>query len=222
MHGDNDDDDDNYSSESYDSLNVIEELVEYLYAKFQNVSLMDNNKHSAEELLDNFPKDEIFPNQDYYKPLFEEFKRALTEELPKEELNSENLYDTKCNLILALFLVNLSKQLSLHILKEISVFACFLRRALNEYGWDIKRNESQNLRHLEYCETQNGRDILELTNQFITDLVGDYIRDLKPNELQLIKEEHINTHMIKLTQYFCNWIYFRKYTNSQLQLNNDD
>jgi hypothetical protein len=53
------------------------------------------------------------------------------------------------------------------------VYVCLLRKALNEHGWRILNKINKN--DTEFCDSNSPREIIEISNKFVTEYFLEYI-----------------------------------------------
>lgn len=86
------------------------------------------------------------------------------------------LFDVKCDKVFALFIYQVSRHLRESVLKEIVMYVCLLRRALNEKGWELLEQLGQGDCEREggegvFCEMNSAKYLLEISNDFITEIL---------------------------------------------------
>ena len=164
-----------------------------------------------------------------YSPLLEKLKIYLkfenNEEDKKEEnisdeiletKNNEGIYTINCNQIFAKFLFIICRYISQECFSEICFFICLYRKCLNEV---LKKKDSD---PEDFCENNNGENIIEVCNEFILNYVVKYMKE--ENKFNIFGNfEKTLDHSIRLLQQFCEWLYINCYTNSKIELiNNQD
>ena len=193
---------------------------------------------NSKAAYDLFPK-EYFKTEDEYMGIYKHLDEFAKDKnaVKKEEIDKDtDLKKTKCNRIFAIFLFNMCKSICPKAYREYSVFIAFLRKALNAFGWKLKERlvkenkideNSTKEREKEYCEENTGENILEISNEFIIEYLPTYIHECKmkfpdvKNFILVGNTEEQMKNTIKLTHFFCNWLFANKYTNSKLVLSND-
>jgi hypothetical protein len=73
-----------------------------------------------------------------------------------------------------------------------------------------QEEESKEAESTEFCDKFSGRDIPDITNDFITVYLPMYLESEeykdKISKFKLIKKENVDSIIIKITCYFCNWL----------------
>lgn len=178
----------------------------------------------------NFPK-EIFKNEEDYQTILN-----ILNEIDKNQRNllafkeKEKTQQTReliwppitCNKIFCKFLYEISKYLKIGAYKEMVLFICLLRKALNMIGW--RQNQSNGEEKIqEFCEYNNADQILEYSNEFITKFLPVLLNEYEDIDLEFIgKGENKIKNSIFLTQYFANWLHCNNYTKVKIQLNYEE
>lgn len=70
----------------------------------------------------------------------------------------EGIVRTRCNLVFALFIYNVGKHLKGYALREVILYCCLFRKALNEKGWMILHELGLN----EMSAEQNDQEFCEI------------------------------------------------------------
>ncbi len=100
------------------------------------------------------------------------------------------------------------------------LFVLFIRKALNEkyeqqnkdcFNFEMKQEEeTKDQDNTEFCDRFPGRDIPDITNDFITVYLPSYLDSEefkeKVSKFKLLKKENVDSIIIKVTCYFCNWL----------------
>ena len=127
---------------------------------------------------------------------------------------------------MAIFILEMSQHLRKEFYQEFVFFILMYRRALNKVGWETKAallQRPQAKENIEFCETNNGEYIPEICNDFITDLLPEYLKDYDVPGFKAIGPEDTSMkNAIQLTKHFCNWLNYNKYTYSRLVLNPEE
>ncbi|KRX07409.1 Insulin-like growth factor binding protein, N-terminal [Pseudocohnilembus persalinus] len=123
--------------ESYEmeALNVIEELLLYIYSSVNSSILLENTNLTAEQLKNAFPQSNFFGenNEKEYKPIFDKFQMIVDQQGNfDEEIGPDGLFDTNINTILANFLYQFSLQAQEYLIQEMGFYVCMLRKSLNK------------------------------------------------------------------------------------------
>ena len=138
------------------------------------------------------------------------------------------LKKTNMNKVFAIFIYQIGRHLKPHFYKEFVFFLMMYRRALNEIGWALK-GETLNTaipeheRRFEFCAVNTGEYASDVCNDFITDKWGEYLTQYELSGFKVIKPDTESTkNAVFLTQHFCNWLHAQRYSNSRLQINDDE
>ncbi|EGR28029.1 zinc carboxypeptidase family protein, putative [Ichthyophthirius multifiliis] len=184
---------DNLSTDSNDAINIIEELVLYLFESLNNdisIILNENDQLSFEQIKQAFPIDKFNNNLSDYLVIQQHLQQICIGNFEEGQLNEDGLYDTK---------------------------------SLNEKGWVMLQEQQLEIPlHEEFCNFNNAQHVLEISNEFVTEILPRYLDQFDLNDFRVIKKQNLYKQIVNLTKYFCNWLYAKKYTNSVLQMNNDD
>ena len=147
-----------------------------------------------------------------------------SEESDIEEINNE-IKETKCNKIFAIFIYQIGKYLNSNCFKEICIFICFFRKVLNLEGWKLKNEKSSE----EFCEKNNGEYIPYACNKYISEYLQIFCEEEYKNEIQNLKiigfSDNQKLNVVYLIQHFTNWLYSNMYTSFKIFLildNSDD
>lgn len=129
------------------------------------------------------------------------------------------------NKIFAVFIYHIGRFLTPRFYREFVFFLMLYRKALNEIGWQIKsevlnQGIPDSERRVEFCAINNGEYAPEICNDFITEKWPDYIPNYNLENFKVIGLDTKNA--VVLTQHFCNWLNAQKYTNSKLQINEEN
>lgn len=149
-----------------------------------------------------------------------------------ENKNENNLRTTICNKILAYFILDNMAELDQIAFKELCVFTCFYRKALNEHGYEAVEKLLVSWNHPnptmdrkeEFCEKKEGFYILEVCNDLIEKNLKDYAKTMinqnSLQELRVFKSIDENFRdIVSLFLYFASWLKKNCFTNSRLTLN---
>jgi len=138
------------------------------------------------------------------------------------------LKKTNLNKIFAVFLYCIGRQLREDFYREFAFFLMMYRKALNEIGWIIKAEVtslpvSDIEKRIEFCAINNGEYAPDICNDFITDKWSEYIPHYNLNGFKVLGgDTEMTKNAVFLTQHFCNWLNTQRYTNSRLQINEDN
>lgn len=180
--------------------------------------------------VQDFPLAVFKDREDEYQAVYDCLKQMHSRrEQYEEPLSSQTeLKLTPINRIMAIFILEVSQYLRKEFYKEFVFFVLMYRRALNAIGWETRAKLLQRpavKENRQFCETSNGEYMPEICNDFITDLLPEYLKeyDLAGFGFKVIgpEESKIKTAIL-LTMHFCNWLNYNKYTCSRLVLNPDD
>ena len=186
-------------------------------------------KKSPVDPVEDFPVDIFDGQEEDYAIVYEHLKQIKKEGIAVPEVidPKSQLKQTPINWLFAIFLNEVSKHLTKEIYREVAFFVLMYRRALNKIGWEIKAKVSKKPiagETGEFCETSNnGEFITEICNVFIGDLLPEFIREYDTTGFKVLgfgTERMRNA--IHLTEHFCNWMNFQKYTYAKLVPNLED
>ncbi|EGR30837.1 hypothetical protein IMG5_122700 [Ichthyophthirius multifiliis] len=227
------------SLEQSEQADILEDLLNFL-------DTIDKNYH--QKLSDIFPT--IFfdcKSENEYKVLLDGIKNLEDDSLNYlvEQLDSKgDLKKTPMNKIFVLFINYIAKGISNLALKEIIIFLCFYRKALNQYGWNAleqKLNSNLNeefgeqqqqntnnqnlitidpqLREQEFCQVNNGDDCFLICNDFIIEILPSYLQEYSTESLNIIgpSDEQLK-NAVYIIQHFANWLFNNRYTNTKLSI----
>lgn len=151
-------------------------------------------------------------------------KTIGTEDFDKET----GLKKTTLNKIFAIFIYYIGRNLTQEFYVEFVFFLMMYRRALNEIGWLIKSEVtstqvSEVEKRSEYCAVNNGEFAPDICNDFITDKWAEYLPQYNLTGFKVVGIDTESTkNAVFLTQHFCNWLHTQRYTNSRLQINDEN
>jgi hypothetical protein len=96
------------------------------------------------------------------------------------------------------------------------------RQGLNDLGW--QKLEAKNLdikgKNLEFCEVNNGEFAPEICNEFASELLPKYLKKCNIMGMELLGLEDVQRkNSIYFIMHFCNWLFFKFYTNEKITLN---
>jgi hypothetical protein len=121
-------------------------------------------------------------------------------------LEKDNL---SCDDIFAIFILDISRTLSLKFLKNLLIFIKNLRDCMNIIGWEIL-SEYKSLRYeptiLDFTSVKNAECLPDLSNEFINIFL--------PNKLPNW-DKHLAVVIVNM---ICDWLYKHKFTNKKLSL----
>lgn len=190
----------------------------------QEQDQVDNkNKDNVLKIEDNEAKPELSLNKQ------EEKDSKVEQEVKKNMDSKEKNKDIVCDEIFGEFLREHSEIVIPKFYQSLIMFVKNYRECLNEYGYsklstlkensiskineeqsDTQGNETklseEDTDKMEFCKAHNGENAPEVSNDFIKNFLPKYCSNL---DLNL---------SIKMTNYFCNWLYKNKYTHSKLTL----
>ena len=178
--------------------------------------------------MQDFPLKIFKDREDDYQLIYDNLKQLHSRrEQYEEPLNSQTeLKLTPINRIFAIFILEVSEHLRKEFYHEFVFYILMYRRALNKIGWETKASllqRPQIKENKEFCETNNGEYIPEVCNDFIMDLLPEYLKDYDLTGFKVIGQEDSKIkNAITLTQHFCNWLNYHKYTYSRLVLNPEE
>lgn len=185
-------------------------------------------KDSEVDIINDFPQDIFIGREGEYVPVLENLKLLVSAKSTNEETidPQTELKLTPVNRILALFIFEVAPHLRTLFYREFVFFLMMYRRALNQVGWETKMRlagKGEEDESKEFCETTVGEYIPEICNDFITDLLPEYLKDYDLKGFKVIGPEVPQLrNAVFLTQHLCNWLTLQKYTNSRLVLNPED
>mgnify|MGYP000845496804 CR=1 FL=1 len=186
-------------------------------------------KKSPVDPVEDFPVDIFDGQEEDYAIVYEHLKQIKKEGIAVPEVidPKSQLKQTPINWLFAIFLNEVSKHLTKEIYREVAFFVLMYRRALNKIGWETKAKVSKKPitgETGEFCETSNnGEFIPEICNVFIGDLLPEFMREYDTTGFKVLgfgTERMRNA--IHLTEHFCNWMNFQKYTYAKLVPNLED
>lgn len=139
----------------------------------------------------------------------------------KKRINEFFTQPVNCNKIFAKFLFQISDYLNSNWYKEIVLFICLFRKALNVIGW--KFSNMQKADENEFCELNNAQTILECSNEFITICLPESLNDYEGLNLNFIgKDEEKIKNIIYFTNFFGKWLHINNYTTIMLKMNYEE
>ena len=180
------------------------------------------------DVIRDFPSDLFKGKEEEFQPVYDNLKQLQARrENYEDPFNSQTeLKLTPINRIIAIFILEVSQHLRKEFYKEFVFFILMYRKALNSIGWETKASILQRPRikeSTEFCATENGEYMPEISNEFITDLLPEYLKEYELSGFKVIGQEESNIHnAIVLTMHFCNWLNYNKYTFSRLVLNPEE
>lgn len=178
--------------------------------------------------MQDFPLDIFHSREEDYKLVYNYLLQLQSkgESFEEPATTQTDLKATPINRILALFISEVSQHLRKEFYREFVFFVLMYRRALNSIGWETKArvlHKAQTKESHEFCEDSNGEYMPEISNDFITDLLPEYLKEYDISGFQVIgPEEPKIKNAIFLTMHFCNWLNHHKYTYSRLVFNPED
>ncbi|KAL4473814.1 hypothetical protein ABPG74_022678 [Tetrahymena malaccensis] len=134
---------------SNEAVDVLEEILNFLDTIDKNYRRNKNDEWTEDNKLSDIFPIEFFQGKEEteYKAILDGIKQLendpanfFYEEIdPKEEIKK-----TEMNRIFVLFLNYIAKGVQNDALREIMIFLCFYRKALNQYGWDALEQKINN------------------------------------------------------------------------------
>ena len=176
-------------------------------------------------MVANFPTDILRP-EEYSTVLKELDSLTKNKTIGQEELDKETgLKRTNMNKIFAVIIYHIGRHLTQKFYREFAFFLMLYRKALNEIGWQIKSEVTQQMipdseKRVEFCAINNGEYAPDICNDLITEKWPDYIPNYNLSDFKVIGPDTKNA--VFLTQHFCSWLNDQRYTNSKLQLNDEN
>jgi len=180
------------------------------------------------DLIQKFPTS-ILRHEDY-GPVFNELSAiCANKNIGSEELDRETgLKKTNMNKVFAIFIYCISRQLREEFYKEFIFFLMMYRKCLNEIGWIVKAEVtgvvvSDNEKKIEFSVINNGEYAPDVCNDFITDKWAEYLPSYNISDFKVVGQDtEMTKNAVFLTQHFCNWLNAQRYTNSRLQINDEN
>ncbi|KAM3134920.1 hypothetical protein pb186bvf_012920 [Paramecium bursaria] len=237
--------DDEKSAYSNEPEETLEDMLVFLdsLGSFRQGEKFNTEEEKQKYLLKNFPK-EYFSNNNDFQSIMDHIKEITTEKIKnptedpinKEEIDHvKNIKKTCINKILAYFLVYLGPKINVDAYKEIATFTIFFARSLNQLGYQAQQAyesgdaEQQNQiikveSTSQYCEEQNGEQILLTANEFILQMLPEFYQQLgqdKKTQIFGSQPEKLK-NAVYITQHLSYWFYSQKFTNCRLALYTDD
>jgi len=207
-------------------LSSLGDKVSYLTQQEGNAVISDSVE--TFDLVNKFPADILRP-EDYNAVISELANIVRNKNIGSEDLDKETgLKKSNMNKIFAIFIYCIGRRMTEEFYREFVFFLMMYRRALNEIGWIIKAETMKAVipemeRRVEYCTINNGEYAPDICNEFITDKWNEYVPQYNVSGFKVLG---VDTEMTKnavfLTQHFCNWLQAQRYTNSRLQINDDN
>lgn len=178
-------------------------------------------------LMADFPLDVFKGRESEYQAVFEYLRMIQEDRETYHDPVDENtdLRSSKINKIMAVYLDEVSSHLRVEFYRELVFFVLMYRKALNKVGWETKSKQTkiEENNHKEFCDVNNGEFMPEICNDFITDLLPEYLKEYDISSFRVIGPEVSQIrNAVFLTMHFCNWLNYHKYTNSRLVLNPDE
>jgi len=223
--------------DSHDAQVANETMIGYLRTLGEKVhynSQAPGTNGVVSDNLDTFDLIQKFPTSilrhEDYGPVFNELSAIYANKnIGSEELDRETgLKKTNMNKIFAIFIYCISRQLREEFYKEFIFFLMMYRKCLNEIGWIIKAEVtgvvvSENEKKIEFCVINNGEYAPDVCNDFITDKWAEYLPSYNINDFKVVGQDtEMTKNAVFLTQHFCNWLNAQRYTNSRLQINDEN
>ena len=144
--------------------------------------------------------------------------------MPEQLSNSQQpLKTTKLNKIFAIFLDKLSYLVTKRFFREFALLITLYRLGLNSLGWQ-KLKEKKNVSIIddkqEFCQVNNGEYAPEICNEFASMLLPKYLKQCNIMYMELLGMEDVQRkNSIYFIMHFCNWLFFKFYTNEKITLN---
>jgi len=180
-------------------------------------------------LISSFPKHLFLHPEDYGTVVHELESIYRTKNIGGEDLDKDTgLKKTNMNKIFAVFIYCIGRRLTEQFYKEFIFFLMMYRRALNEDGWTIKAEVTQipvsiTEKRVEYCTINSGEFAPDICNDFITEKWNEYLPQYNLSGFKVLGTDTEGTkNAVFLTQHFCNWLKGQRYTNSLLQISDDN
>ena len=179
-------------------------------------------------MLNDFPIDIFKEREDDYQVIYEYLESLQSTKADHEEVidPATELKQTSANKIIAVFLQEMSRHIRREFYQELVFFALMYRRALNLFGWTTKANltgRAEGDESGEYCELNNGELMPEICNEFINCYLIEFMQDYDISKFKVIGPTLDQLrNAVFLTQHFCNWLNYHKYTLARLVLNPED
>lgn len=180
------------------------------------------------DLISKFPTNLLRPED--YGPVLKELETIYKNKtIGIEEIDKDtSLKRSTMNKVFAIFIYSIGRQLTEEFYREFVFFLIMYRKALNELGWVTRAEVRQTSlveseKRLEFCAVNNGEYAPDICNDFITDKWAEYLPQYNLNGFKVLgtAPEYMK-NAVFLTQHFCNWMNAQGYTNSRLQINDDD
>eukprot|EP00331_Platyophrya_macrostoma_P006498 CAMPEP_0176416370 /NCGR_PEP_ID=MMETSP0127-20121128/6311_1 /TAXON_ID=938130 /ORGANISM="Platyophrya macrostoma, Strain WH" /LENGTH=317 /DNA_ID=CAMNT_0017796443 /DNA_START=15 /DNA_END=968 /DNA_ORIENTATION=- len=230
--------DDDAEDESVDLSNSIENLIRFLNELSTRIEYdgqktdEDKNslttKDSEVDMVKNFPLDIFKGREDEYSVIYDQLKQIKSGKAVAEDTvdPKTDLKQTPINKIIAWFIAEVAPNLRKEFYREFVYFMLMYRKALNKIGWECKAKltgKGQTDESKEFSETLNGEYMPEICNDFITEVLPDYLREYDLRGFKVLGPDVFQIrNAVFLTMHFCNWLNFQKYSHSRLVLNADD
>lgn len=66
-----------------------------------------------------------------------------------------------------------------------------------------------------------GFEIVDFLNQFVVEYLPKAMKDRAEEfkDFKIVREEFIDSHVLKILAYLCKWLYARRYTNTKIEFN---
>lgn len=82
------------------------------------------------------------------------------------------------------------------ILKEIVIFLVLFRKGLNLKGWSVSGEANQETENREFCEFNTGKDVLELSNDLVTEILPNYMHNMNLVGNKIVCMNELNGHIL--------------------------
>ena len=158
----------------------------------------------------------------------------LREKYPDEPLKKVDDYvgecagkPLPCDFVFGLFAVYTARLVKPTFFRELLLFLCMYREAINVEGWS--KQESAGGQALtagdmdNYCETQSAEFVPDIANSFILDYFPTLIQSVslvkQPASLVFLGKDHTRlSGLILLIRHFCSWLNMNKFSEARVDL----
>lgn len=190
----------------------------------------DKAKMTRKDMMKYFPLDS-FKDDSIAGPLHIALTSILSKDGDKEVGrvgNFSNLVGKmSCDNVLSYFAIDFAANITPEFCKEFLVFLCFLRKAYNEHGQNLKRNSSKAVYEPKvsyaFCLGTDLFHLPRIANIFLQELFPVYFNEVK-NKKKFkfigIKDNQL-INVVFLLKFVCNWLLIHDFTILKLEINTD-
>lgn len=209
------------------------ELIEYL-EMIPNAKIL--RSQVPVNVIECFPF-EIFAKKEIYETLFFKLEKMKKEFVSNYGVNYlsqidpiileiNNAKSLNCNEVFSLFLIYISRFVTVPFYIELVFFIVSYQQMMNTKGWSKINETNENDvsdNSLDFCEEQSAEFVPDFANYFILDYFGEALEPgiiLKENfELKFFGLDSIKLlRIILIIQHFCLWLFNNKFTKAKIDI----